>query len=508
MTTLNNEHLLYGFNHACNSAKLTLGAEGKLAVLEKQMGMLTYTKDGVSVVKSIFFYEDVNSTAEERAIIKQKQVGANAAKQVAVKTLTEAGDNTTTALVLAQALLNKGLKAKASTVELRNGIELAFKDVVKELKKLSNVVTKEDLVNIATISANGDKEIANMLIKAYSEVGDGGIVDIVKADSPTTTFKSIKGMKLEKGYMSPFMVTNNESLVFDEQDVTVIVCETPFGTTNIAPLEQLIGQIKTPILVIAEDFSEDVVNSCVYTHLNKIRSLCLVKTPDFGQNRKDLLQDLAVYTGAEVYIPGVSENFVVGTAKKVIVSKDTTFVIQDELNEASQKKLLSLKEQETDDEEFLKKRIANFENGVSTIYVGGITDAERDEKYDRYDDAKCAIKSALEEGYVAGGGSTFYHISNKLKAPKKLKSGEKVGYNVLLDSLKEPFLQILRNGEVKWNWWNRLNNYGDLYDIKERRITTAEKSGIIDSTKSLRVALENAKSISSLLINTKIITTL
>jgi len=493
MTTLDNSNLIFGFNVACDATKLTLGGEGKIAMIEGHLGTVSATKDGVSVCKSIFFND------EDEVIRKEKQMGANLAKQVAVKTVTEAGDNTTSSLVFAQALVKKSLEAKdlSTPREIIEGVDRAMTDVISELNNLAEDADKDNLKDIAYISSNGDKEISEMLIEAFD---NANIVDVIEADSPTTTMKVIKGMNIEKGYVSPFLTTKESNLTFDETDVEIVIFENSLGLSNSNLVDGIITNSSSPLLLIVEDISEDALNAIVNIH-RRGRHICVIKAPEFGQERKQLLQDIAFYTGAEVFVPGVSKVIHAGTADKVIVSKDRTYIIQRELNEKSLEHLSSLKqvEEKTD---FIEKRIANLENGVATIYVGGKTDSERKEKFDRFDDAKRALECAVEEGFVAGGGATMLSIAKKLSGKNK----KDLGYQILLDTICEPFRQILTNGDVEAEKAIRqINRYGQLYDIKTKKVVNYRKSGIIDAKKSLRVALENAVSVAKLIINTRII---
>ena len=497
MTIFDNNYLLEGFNLAVDAAKYTLGANGKIAMIEGNMNTVAPTKDGVTVCKSVFFNPDVNDTEEQKLIKKQKQLGATLAKQIAAKTVTEAGDNTTTSLVFAQAIVQQSLNATGVTPrEIIEGVDLGLQNVKYELELLSEKATKENLKDIAYISSNGDEEIASMLIEAYNKAN---IVDIVEADSPKTTLKSLKGMTINKGYLSPLLTTKDSNLTFDETDVDVIILESPLGISNINLIDDVIDP-NTPTVVMVEDISEDALNAIISVH-SRGRHICVIKAPDFGHERKQLMKDLAIYTDSEVYIPGVSESVIKGKVDKVIISKDVSYFIQNELNEKAISHLESIKKIE-DKDEFLQKRIANFENGVSTIYVGGKTDSEIKEKKDRFDDAKCALQSAIEEGFVAGGGATMLYISNKLRNKNK----DNVGYQVLLESIRFPFRQILLNGDINFaEIEDKIRKYGQLYDVKTKKIVDYKKSGIIDAKKSLRVALENAVSVTKLIINTKII---
>lgn len=498
MTILDNKYLLEGFNHACNASKLTLGANGKIAMIEGNMGIVSPTKDGVTVCKSVFFNSDVNDTEEQKLVKKQKQLGATLAKQIAAKTVTEAGDNTTTSLVFAQAIVENSLKVTDITArEVIEGVDMALEDVKVELNLLAEKATQENLKDVAYISSNGDEEIASILIEAYSKAN---IVDVVEADSPKTTLKSLKGMTVNKGYLSPLLTTKDSNLTFDETDVDVIILESPLGISNINLIDNVLDP-NTPAVVMVEDISEDALNAIINVH-SRGRHICVIKAPDFGHERKQLMKDLAIYTDSEVYVPGVSKNVIKGKADKVIISKDVSYFIQNTLNKKSTEHLATLKSVEEKDE-FLQKRIANFEDGVSTIYVGGKTDSEMKEKKDRFDDAKCALQSAIEEGFVAGGGATMLHISNKLRNRNK----NNVGYQILLESIRYPFRQILINGDINFSEIeNKIRKYGQLYDVKSKKIVDYKKSGIIDAKKSLRVALENAVSVTKLIINTKIIT--
>ena len=497
MTVLDNKHLLEGFNHACDASKLTLGANGKIAMIEGNMGVVAPTKDGVTVCKSVFFNSDVNDSEEVKLEKKQKQMGATLAKQIAAKTVTEAGDNTTTSLVFAQAIVQQSLNVSDITIrEVIEGVDLALEDIKVELALLAENADKTNLKDIAYISSNGDEEIATTLIEAYDKAN---IVDIVEADSPKTTLKSLRGMTVDKGYLSPLLTTKDSNLTFEETDVDIVLLESPLGISNIDIVDKVLDA-NTPAVIMVEDISEDALNAIINVH-SRGRHICVIKAPDFGHERKQLMKDLAIYTNCEVYVPGVSKSVVKGKADKVIISKDKSYFIQNELSTEAVSYLSSLKSVE-DKNEFIEKRIANFENGVSTIFVGGKTDSEIKEKKDRFDDAKCALQNAIDEGFVAGGGATMLYISNRLKSKHK----NNVGYQLLLESIRYPFRQILLNGDINFaEVEDKIRKYGQLYDVKSKKIVDYKKSGIIDAKKSLRVALENAVSVTKLIINTKIL---
>lgn len=491
--------LYNGFFAVCDAVKHTLGAEGRLAVIRPaMMGMPPLvTKDGVTVAKNIHFADD------------EESMGATLAKQVAIRTLAKVGDNTTTALVLAKEIIDQ-TDNYFFNKKTEKGLEIAFEEICEKMKEIAKPTDDEAVKRIATISSNNNEEIGNVIFDAYKFVGDNGIIDIKEVDSSTKiSFEPRKGLRFEKGWSSPFLINNERSGTFEAEDALVIVYE-GYEIHNNNVVKKFINENKNkPIVIVVERLGQPEWVDTLYRFSKQSGcDITLIEAPEFDKKRTALLEDLAVYTGAEIFSQNISNEIKAGIINKVIVEQNATYFIQKELNKETEHRISVLKSnlETTTEKEFFQKRIQNF-NGVSaTIMVGGITPEESRERFDRVDDAVKNIKSSISEGYVAGGGSAFVFISNTMNKVFDNEHTQK-GYNILKEAIKKPYLQICENARVDGRQFidKIQKEYGVGYNAKTDELSNMFTDGVIDSTKSLRVALENAKAQSILLLNTAVV---
>lgn len=506
-----NKKLLEGFFTVCHAVSQTMGAQGKLAIMENEiLGNPKVTKDGISTAKKIFFKDSV------------KNIGANLAKQIAAKTLVTAGDSTTTSLVLAKALVENskrksmfGLKKQYFyNKRVEQGMEEAYNDFCYYLKELSEEVNDEAIKKIATVSSNNNTEIGDLVFSAYKAVGKGGIIDVQENhNSYFSTLDVSKGMRLNNGWENPFLINNQKNAKFEGEDVVVIIYEGYLGGDEVVQrCLQEIGNSK-PIVIIAERFHEDTLNRIVDLHQRGVLNITLVQCPEYDVKRKALLEDVAIFTGGKVFLQGGEEKEITyGTADKVIVTENSCSIIKKELTETSKEKVEELKGQleEVTDKEFIRRRIQNLEGVSATIFVGGISESEIKERFDRVDDSVRSVESAQEEGWIAGGGSSLVYIA-ELMRNKKINSEEvQFGYNIVLNALEAPFKQICANANRNYKYYYKESQktYGKGYNAYTDQKSNLIEDNIIDSAKSIRTALENSMSVTKLLLNTAVIITL
>jgi len=499
----NNQRLLNGFNLVCDAVKQTLGAEGKLCVMPGQLeGTLNVTKDGISVAKRIF-PED-----------QHERIGAFLAKEVSLRSLSEAGDSTTTCLVIAQDLISN---INHYNKKVEQGIDVAKKEIEEYMNFFSKSTTDKDIKRIAYVSSNNNEDIAEIVSQAYKFAGKNGVIEVRKKDKGLTELITSNGIVLKKGMESPFM-TNTDKNRFEAENVVIVCYEGILeGDSHIAEFLQKCKDNKDKnIVIIAEHFSEDVLVRLIDMHTRGILNICAVQAPMFDNKRIALLRDTALYTGGEVFLRGSSTTVKAGRASKVVIDNNSTFIMVEEISQKVKDKVESLKKEleTTTDEEFTKTRISNLEGTSATILVGGITPVEIGERYDRVDDAVCAVRTALEEGYICGGGAGLYFISTVMDT--KLEKDAQKGYNALKKAIQKPFKQICTNAnrdyrdftnEGSFNFWKRnpLKEYGTGYNATKDKLSDLIEDGIIDSTKSIRIAIENAVSVSKLLLNTNVV---
>ena len=500
----NNTELLNGFLAVCDAVAETLGAEGKFAVMEDTdpYAPPIITKDGISVARKIHFPNKFNN------------IGAFLAKQVAAKTLTKSGDSTTTSLVLASAFVRN---TKYYNKAVERGLDFAHKEFLSIISKLTQKVDRDSLVKIATISANNDEKIGNIIIEAYDEVGYDGIIEVTQNSDSALTTKSVhKGYKVDKGWATPWMINNEKMATWEAEDVLIVCAETYESDDTIKRFIEV--NKKQPILLIMERFTEQFRDELESLFKRGAINLCLVQAPDFDIKRRAFLEDISLYTGAEVYVKGQSPSIVSGKADRVVVGESSTSIIQETPKEAVDLRIEELKQQmeAVTDKSFIKRRIQKLEGVSCVISVGGFTDTESKEKFDRVEDAVFAVKSSLANGWISGGGSTLVYISNQMKA-KFSNKDEQYGYEIFKKTLQQPFLQILKNAnrKQKEGFFSggldylspTTTQYGVGYNAKTDVISNLIEDGVLDSTKSIKVALENALSVSQRLLNVGVIVT-
>jgi chaperonin GroEL len=504
------EAMRRGVSKLARAVKVTLGPKGRNVIIQKSFGSPTVTKDGVTVAREIEL-ED-----------KYENMGARMVREVAAKTSDVAGDGTTTATVLAEAIYNEGLKAVVSGVNpmlMKRGMEKAVEDIVAKVKAAAIPVKNEkDLENIATIAANNDNAIGKIIAQAMSKVGKDGVITVEEGKTIETNHEFVEGMQFDRGYVSPYFVTDAESMECELEDAYILIYEKKVANIrDIAPLlEKVLNQGK-PILIIAEDVEGDALAALV---VNKIRQpgvfkCCAVKAPGYGDRRKAMLEDIAVLTGGKAIFEDLGvklENVTVndlGRAKKVKVDKDNTTVIEGAGKKEAIKARVAMIQRELDkstsdyDREKLSERIAKLSGGVAKINVGGATESEVKEKKMRVEDAMHATRAANQEGILAGGGVALLRASEGLK-PTGLSHDEEIGYNIVVRACKSPVKQIAENagenGDVIANriLSEKSANFG--YDARLNKFGDLVAEGIIDPAKVVRSALQNAASVSTLLL--------
>jgi chaperonin GroEL len=506
--------VLRGVNILANTVKVTLGPRGRNVMLSKKYGSPVITKDGVTVAKEIELKD------------KQEDVGARMVREVASKTSDIAGDGTTTATVLAQAIYRAGLKnvtAGANPIALKRGIEQAVDASVAEIKRLSKSVKgNEDIANIATISANGDKRIGELLAKAIEEVGQDGVVTVEEAKSMATELEVVKGMRFDRGYLSAYFVTNQDRMECVLEDPLVLIYEKKISALNdLLPLLEKATRLGRPLLIIAEEVEGEALATLVVNKIRGAFKCAAVKAPGFGDRRKAMLEDIAVLTGGKF----LSEDLGIkiekaqisdlGQAKRIVIDKDNTTIVEGAgKNKDIAGRVASIKKQieETTsdyDREKLQERLAKIAGGVAVIRVGASTEAEMKELKARVEDAHHATRAAIEEGIVPGGGIALLRCKKIVEALKP-EGDEKTGANIILTALEEPLRMIAENAGVDGaivvsQVLAQEGNYG--YNAETGEYGDLVQQGIIDPTKVVRVALQNAASLAGILLTTEAIVT-
>jgi chaperonin GroEL len=506
--------ILRGVNTLANTVKVTLGPRGRNVMLSKKYGSPIITKDGVTVAKDIELKD------------KQEDLGARMVREVASKTSDIAGDGTTTATVLAQAIYRGGLKnvaAGANPIALKRGIDLAVDEVVAEIKRMSKSVKgNKDIANIATISANGDKRIGDLLAKAIEEVGEDGVVTVEEAKSMATELEVVKGMRFDRGYLSAYFVTNQDRMECVLEDPLILIHEKKISSLNdLLPLLEKVTRLGKPLLIIAEEVEGEALATLV---VNKIRgsfNCAAVKAPGFGDRRKAMLEDIAILTGGKFLTEDLGIKLEkaqisdLGRAKSVIIDKDNTTIIEGAgKNKEIAGRIASIKKQieETTsdyDREKLQERLAKLAGGVAVIRVGASTESEMKELKARVEDAHHATRAAIEEGIVPGGGIALLR-AQKVVDLLKLEGDEKTGAKIIQAALEEPVRMIAQNagldGAVVAS--KILEKEGDFgYNAETGEYGDLVQQGIVDPTKVVRVALQNAGSLAGILLTTEAIIT-
>jgi len=501
-----------GVDQLAAAVKVTLGPKGRNVVIDKKFGNPTVTKDGVTVAKEIELEDEIEN------------MGAQMVKEVATKTSDLAGDGTTTATVLAQAIFREGLKsvtAGANPMSLKRGIEKAVELVVEELKNIS-VATKgrKEIAQIGTISANGDKEIGDKIADAMEKVGKDGVITVEEAKGLETTLETVEGMQFDRGYLSPYFITDPEKMETVLEDAYILVHDKKISAMkDLLPVLEKVAQAGKPLLIIAEDVEGEALATLVVNKLRGTLKVCAVKAPGFGDRRKEMLTDIATLTSSKVISEELGfklENAVLGdlgTSKRIVVDKDNTTLIggkgkhADIQGRIGQIRAAIEKSTSDYDKEKLQERLAKLAGGVAVINVGAATETEMKEKKSRVEDALHATRAAVEEGIVTGGGVALLWCQKVLDKVRGADEDEKTGIEIVRRSLEEPIRMIVQNagaegaivvGKVKEA---AKLNYG--YNAQTDEYEDLVLAGVIDPTKVTRTALQNAASIAGLLLTTE-----
>ncbi len=507
--------LLRGVNIMAHAVKVTLGPKGRNVVIDKKFGSPTITKDGVTVAKEVELKDP------------SKNLGAQMIKEVAAKTSDVAGDGTTTATVLAQAIFRGGLKnvtAGANPMALKRGIEQAVDMVVEELKHMSKATKdKKEIAQVATIAANNDTTIGNLIAEAMEKVGKDGVITVEEAKAMETTLEVVEGMQFDRGYLSPYFVTDAERMEVVLEDALVLIHEKKISVMkDMLPLLEQVARAGKPLLIIAEDVEGEALATLVVNKLRGTLHTCAVKAPGFGDRRKAMLEDIATVTGGKAITEDLGiklENLKLedlGRAKKVVVDKDNTTIIEGAGNtkeiEGRIKQIRAQIEETTSDydREKLQERLAKLAGGVAVIKVGAATETAMKEKKARVEDALNATRAAVEEGIVPGGGVALLRASEALGS-LKLSGDEATGVSIVRRALEEPLRQIVENAGLEGSVVVEKVRaaipitYG--FDAETNEYVDMMQAGIIDPTKVERIALQNAASIASLLLTTEALIT-
>jgi chaperonin GroEL len=504
--------MLRGVDLLANAVKVTLGPKGRNVLLNKSWGAPRITKDGVTVAKEIELSD------------KFENMGAQMVKEVASRTSDQAGDGTTTATVLAQAIVREGVKAVAAGMnptDLRRGIDMAVASVVIDLKKGSKKVsTNAEIAQVGTISANDDREIGEMIAQAMHKVGNEGVITIEEATSLETELDIVEGMQFDRGYLSPYFVTNAEKMICELEKPYILLFEKKLsGLQVILPLLEAVVKSGNPLLIVAEDIEGEALATLVVNKLRGGLKVAAVKAPGFGDRRKAMLDDLAVLTGGQVISEDLGiklENVtleMLGTAKKVRIEKENTTIIDGagkkaDIQDRCTQLRAQIEETTSDyDKEKLQERLAKLAGGVAIIRVGGSTEVEVKERKDRVDDAMHATRAAVEEGIVAGGGVTLLYASQRLGQLNPENADQKVGIDIVRRALQAPARQIFENAGAEGAVIvGRLLDKAEAnhgFDAQSGTFVDMVKAGIIDPTKVVRLALQGAASVAGLLITTE-----
>jgi chaperonin GroEL len=503
------EKMLRGVDILSDAVKVTLGPKGRNVLLDKSFGAPHISKDGVAVAKEIELAD------------RFENMGAQMLREVAVKTGELAGDGTTTATVLAQAIVHEGAKAVVAgmnPMDLKRGVDMAVGVVVDDVRKRSRKVsTNEEIAQIATVSANGDDEIGRMMAQAMQRVGNDGVITVEEAKSLATELEVVEGLQFDRGYISPYFITNAEKMITEFEDPYLLIHEKKLsGVQPLLPLLEQVVQAGRPLVIIAEDVEGEVLATLVVNRLRGGLRVAAVKAPGYGDRRKAMLEDIAIVTGGQMITDELGiklENVtldMLGRARRVRVERENTTIVDGMgKKEDIQARIRQIKQQIEDttsdyDREKLQERMAKLTGGVAVIRVGGATEVEVKEKKDRVDDAVHATKAAVEEGVVAGGGAALLYATKAINGVNVENADQKVGIEIVRNALKAPMRQIAENagaegaivvatllerGEINWGFDAQSSDYKDML-----------KAGIIDPTKVVRTALQDAASVAGLML--------
>ncbi|KAI5348281.1 hypothetical protein L3X38_001168 [Prunus dulcis] len=504
--------MLNGVEDLADAVKVTMGPKGRNVVIEQSFGAPKVTKDGVTVAKSIEFKDKI------------KNVGASLVKQVANATNDVAGDGTTCATILTRAIYTEGCKSVAAgmnAMDLRRGITMAVDSVVTNLKSRARMIsTSEEIAQVGTISANGEREIGELIAKAMEKVGKEGVITISDGKTLDNELEVVEGMKLDRGYISPYFITNQKNQKCELENPLIVIHEKKISSINaVVKILELALQKQRPLLIVAEDVESEALATLI---LNKLRAgikVCAIKAPGFGENRKSSLQDLAVLTGGSLITEELGLNLdkveldMLGTCKKVTISKDDTVILdgagdKKAIDERSEQIRSAIELSTSDyDKEKLQERLAKLSGGVAVLKIGGASETEVGEKKDRVTDALNATKAAVEEGIVPGGGVALLYASKELEKLPTANFDQKIGVQIIQNALKAPVHTIASNagveGAVVVGKLLEQDNPDLGYDAAKGEYVDMVKSGIIDPLKVIRTALVDAASVSSLLTTTE-----
>ena len=506
------DRLKKGVDALANAVKATLGPKGRNVVIDKKFGAPQVTKDGVTVAKEIELADAVEN------------MGAQMVKEVASKTNDIAGDGTTTATVLAQAIINAGLKnvaAGANPMDLKRGIDKAVATVVAELKKLSKEVGSDNdkIKQVATVSANNDEAIGSLIAEAMKVVGNDGVITVEEAKGTETEVKTVEGMQFDRGYLSPYFVTNADKMIAELENPHILIYDKKISNMkDLLPVLEPVAQSGNPLLIIAEDVDGEALATLVVNKIRGSLKIAAVKAPGFGDRRKAMLEDIAILTGGTMISEERGfklENTTIdmlGTCEKIEIDKDNTTVIngagnkEDILARTNQIKAQIETTTSDYDKEKLQERLAKLAGGVAVLYVGAATEVEMKEKKDRVDDALAATRAAVEEGIVPGGGIGYIRAAEALDEKGGLNEDENTGIKIVTRAIEEPLRAIIANsgGEgavIVQKVKEGKNDFG--FNARTETYENLFKSGVIDPTKVSRSALENAASIASMLLTTE-----
>jgi len=510
------EAILRGVNKLADAVAVTMGPRGRNVVIDRRFGSPTITKDGVTVAREIELKDPYEN------------MGAQLVKEVASKTSDVAGDGTTTATVLARAIYREGLRnvtAGANPIEIKRGIDKAVEKVVEELRKISKEVTeKKQIAEVGTISANNDREIGEIIAEAMDKVGKNGVITVEEAKGTETTLELVEGMRFDRGYLSPYFVTNADKMVAELEDVFIVITDKKVSSmTEFLPLVEKIAKTGRPFLVIAEEVEGEALATLVVNKLRGTLQCCAVKAPGFGDRRKEMLRDIAILTGGQVISEETGMKFdsvdldVLGRAKKVIVDKENTTIVdgmgKKEEIQARIKQIQAQIEQSTSeyDKEKLRERMAKLAGGVAIIKVGAATETEMKEKKARVEDALNATKAAVEEGIVPGGGVALLRCQKALDDLKGENDDQDIGIKIIRRVLEEPAKVIANNagfeGSIIINKIRENNDLSYGFDARNGEFVNMFEKGIIDPTKVERTAIQNAASVAGLMLTTECLIT-
>jgi len=504
--------MLRGVDILADAVRVTLGPKGRNVVLDKSFGAPRISKDGVTVAKEIELAD------------KFENMGAQMLREVASKTSDVAGDGTTTATVLAQAIVREGVKAVTAgmnPMDLKRGIDIAVETVVEDVKKRSKKVSGHaEIAQVGTISANGEREIGEMIAQAMEKVGNEGVITVEEAKSLTTELEVVEGMQFDRGYVSPYFVTNADKMICELESPYILLHEKKLANLqSMLPLLEAVVQSGKPLLVIAEDVEGEALATLVVNKLRGGLKVAAVKAPGFGDRRKAMLEDIAILTGGEVISEDIGvklENVTLnqlGRAKKILINKDNTTIVdgagkKSDIQGRCTQIRAQIEETTSDyDKEKLQERLAKLAGGVAVIKVGGATEVEVKERKDRVDDAMHATRAAVEEGVVTGGGSALLYASRALAKVETQNDDQKHGVEIVKRALQSPVRQIAENAGVDGSVVvGKLLESKDAsfgFDAQTDKYVDMFKAGIIDPTKVVRTALQDAASIAGLLITTE-----